>query len=222
MAPIPPPRKSATVSGNFMKTEIKNIDNRFKDENYTISNFQNDVFVECPKCHKRAIIKKETPNSCWSERILTCPNCHFSQRGRKETFRVELKCNCSNCAVEINLTIPNVNKKKERIAVKCKNCGVTQDYEPRNISQEWMFSNNGKEIENYFGLPLWISSNFRNYTFWAFNYEHLDYLKKYISADLRERNNRTHWTMVEKLPVWMKSSKNREKLIKLINELEIK
>lgn len=133
-----------------------------------------------------------------------------------------MKCNCSNCAVELNLTIPNVNEKKGKIAIKCKSCGVTQDYEPRNIPQEWLYSNKGKVNENYFGLPLWINSNFRNYTFWAFNYEHLEYLKKYISADLRERNNRAHWTMVEKLPDWIKSSKNREKLIKLINELETK
>ncbi|VXB71379.1 conserved hypothetical protein [Flavobacterium sp. 9R] len=205
-----------------MKTKTENIDNRFQDENYTICNFQNDIYVECPKCNKKAVIKKETPNSYFSERILTCSYCHYSQRGRKETFRVELKCNCSNCSSQINLIIPNVNEKKEKIAVRCKNCGITQDYEPRNISQEWLFSNSGKTNENYFGLPLWINSNFRNHIFWAFNYEHLAYLKKYKSADLRERNNRTHWTMVEKLPDWMKSSKNRVKLIKLINELETK
>lgn len=205
-----------------MKNETENIDNRFKDENYTLNSFQNEIFVECPKCSKRATIKKVTPFSYCSDRILSCSNCHYSQRGRKQTYRVELKCNCSNCAVEINLTIPNVNEKREKIAVKCKSCGITQEYEPRNIPQEWLFSNKERVNENYFGLPLWINSNFRNYTFWAFNYEHLDYLKKYISADLRERNNRTHWTMVEKLPDWIKSSKNREKLIKLINELETK
>ena len=205
-----------------MKTEAYKDITRFKDENYTINNFQNEVFVECPKCSKRAIIKKENPNSYWSERTLTCPNCHFSQKGRKETFRVELKCNCSNCSAEINVIIPHVNEKKESIAVKCKKCGVTQNYEPRNIPQEWIFSDTGKSNEMYFGLPLWLSSNFRSYNFWAYNYEHLEYLKKYISANLRERNNRTHSTMVEKLPDWMKSNKNREKIIKIIEELEIK
>jgi len=195
---------------------------RFKDENYTIHNFQNEVFVECPKCSKKAVIKKEIPNSYWSERTLACPHCHYSQKGRKKTFKVELKCNCSNCASKIDITIPNVNKKKESIGIKCKNCGITQDYEPKNVVQEWMFSTIGKPSENYFGLPLWISSNFKTFSFWAFNYEHLEYLKKYIFADLRERNNRIHWTMVEKLPVWMKSGKNRDKLIKIIKELEIK
>ena len=205
-----------------MKMETENTSNRFKDENYSIYKFQNEIYVECPKCNKKAIIKNETQESYFSERVLSCPNCHYSKRGRKETFRVELKCNCSNCASEIDLVIPKVNEKKVKIAVKCKNCGVTLDYEPRNIPQEWIFPDKGKVNDDYFGLPLWINSNFRNYTFWAFNYTHLEYLKNYISADLRERNNRTHGTMLEKLPNWMKSSKNREKLIKLINELELK
>lgn len=205
-----------------MTTVSEKTNNRFKDENYTLNNFQNEIFVECPKCSKRAIIRKETPYSYFSERILSCPNCHYSQKGRKKTFRVELKCNCSNCSEEIELLIPNVIEKKEKIAIKCKKCGITQDYEPRNIAQEWVYTENGKATDDYFGLPLWITSNFKENIFWAYNYEHLNYLKNYISAEIRESNNRTHWTMIEKLPVWMSSSKNREKLLKIIKELEVK
>lgn len=39
------------------ETQKKNI--RFKDENYTLSNFQNEIFVECPKCSKRSSLKKK-------------------------------------------------------------------------------------------------------------------------------------------------------------------
>ena len=205
-----------------MANETQNNGSRFKDGNFTLYNFKNNVFVVCPKCTLRAIVKSESSSPRLAEKILSCPNCHFSKHGRKETYRVELNCNCSNCSAEINLTIPIVNEKKELISVNCKSCGITQNYKPRNIAQEWMYSSNGEAVEDYFGLPLWISSNFKGFTFWAYNYEHLEYLKKYISADLRERNNRTFWTMVEKLPTWMKSSKNREKLIKLIDDLERK
>ena len=205
-----------------MRTETQKRNNRFKDENYTLSNFQNEIFVECPNCSKRATVTKETPFSYYSERTISCPNCHFSQKGRKQNYRVELNCNCSNCSKEINLIIPSVNEKKEKIAIKCKNCGKTQEYAPRNIAQEWIYRSNGKPSDDYFGLPLWISSNFKDYIFWAYNYEHLNYLKLYISAEIRESNNRTHWTMIEKLPVWMSSAKNREKLMKIIKELEIK
>ena len=85
-----------------------------------------------------------------------------------------------------------------------------------------MYLHTGKPVDNYFGLPLWLTENFRGNNFWAFNYEHLEYLKQYIAADLREKNDRQYWTLVEKLPTWITSAKNREKIVKLISELERK
>ena len=195
---------------------------RFQDKNLSLSHFDNEIFVECPKCAKRATVTKDIPNSYFSSRTLKCPNCFYSQSGRKETYDVELKCSCSHCASELKVHIPDVNEKKETIAVKCNNCGNTEVYRTRNIVQEWKFKDTGKPSENYFGLPLWLNENFRGNVFWALNYDHLEYLKHYISAELREKNGRLGWTMVEKLPDWMKSGKNRVKLIKLITDLEKK
>jgi ssDNA-binding Zn-finger/Zn-ribbon topoisomerase 1 len=196
--------------------------NRFQDKNLRISDFADETFVECPKCEKRAVITKDDPSSYFSERTLKCPSCFYSLSGRHQSFSVTLNCHCSHCAAELKVDMKNVNEKKDSIAVRCSNCGKTERYEPRNESQEWYFKGTGKPSEGYFGLPFWLVENFRGNNFLAFNYKHLEYLKQYISADLRERNNRTHWTMVEKLPVWMKSAKNRDKLIKLITELERK
>ena len=120
------------------------------------------------------------------------------------------------------IAIPIVNKKKETIAVKCEKCGNTENYRTRNIPQEWKFESDGQPCDSYFGLPLWLIDNFRGNIFWALNYDHLEYLKNYITADIRERNNRIGWTMVEKLPEWMKSGKNRIKLTKVITDLEKK
>jgi transcription elongation factor Elf1 len=156
--------------------------NRFQDKNLTIYDFQDEVFVECPECTKRAVVIKK--------------------------------------AAPLNVSINNVNEKKESIAIRCSKCGKTENYEPRNKSHEWFFKNTGKPSDGYFGLPIWLTGNFRGNNFFAFNYKHLDYLKQYITAELRERNNRTHSTMVEKLPVWIKSAKNRDKLLKLITDLE--
>jgi hypothetical protein len=195
---------------------------RFKDENKRISYFEDEIFVACPKCEKRAVVTKDNPKSYFSKRTLKCPNCFHSQNGRKESFAIELKCHCSHCASELKVEMYDVNEKKETIAVKCSNCGKTENYTPRNISLERIYESPGNPTENYFGLPLWLNAHFRGNVFWAFNYEHLEYLKQYISAELREKNGRTHWTMVEKLPNWIKSSKNRDKIVKLISELERK
>ncbi|QHS54037.1 hypothetical protein GWR56_00160 [Mucilaginibacter sp. 14171R-50] len=196
--------------------------NRFQDKNFRISHFEDEIFVECPKCEKRAVITKDDPASYFSSRTLKCPNCFYSLNGRHKSYTVTLDCHCSHCAAQLKVEIKNVTDKKESIAVKCFNCGKTEKYEPRNEMQEWYFKDTGKLSDGYFGLPFWLSKNFRGDDFFAYNYRHLEYLKQYISADLRERDNRSHWTMVEKLPDWIKSAKNRDKLIKLITELERK
>lgn len=195
---------------------------RFQDENLRLSYFDDEVLVVCPKCTKRATITKEEPLSYFSKRILKCSNCFYQQEGRKTSFSVELNCHCANCAAEIKVSFQNMKEKKDKIAVRCTACGETESYEPRNTEQEWIYKNAGHPSDSYFGLPLWLTHNFRGNNFWAYNYKHLNYLKEYIAADLREKNGRLGFTMVEKLPDWIKSAKNRDKLTKLISELELK
>ena len=194
---------------------------RFQDKNLTLSTFEDNVLVECPKCSKRAIVSR-TGQSYYSGRTIKCPNCMFSQINRKESFDVELKCNCSNCASEIRIQIPNVNEPKDKISVKCNSCGETQSYAPRNITLESIYEYNGKPTEPYFQLPLWLVESVKGHSLWAYNHEHLSYLKEYVAADLREKNGRQFWTMVEKLPEWIKSSKNIEAVIRGIEKLEKK
>ena len=55
-----------------------------------------------------------------------------------------------------------------------------------------------------------------------FNREHLDYLEAYISAMLREHKDRTHFTLLEKLPRFYHEAKNRDTLLKLIAKLKNK
>lgn len=74
-------------------------------------------------------------------------------------------------------------------------------------------------LETEFQTPLWLRVEFGDEVFWACNYEHLDYLKRYIGAKLRERRDRRFATMVEKLPAFMKSAKNRTALLKVIEKL---
>jgi hypothetical protein len=74
-------------------------------------------------------------------------------------------------------------------------------------------------VEGAFETRLWFSAPFRDEVFWACNYEHLDYLKRYIAALVRERRDRRFFTAVERLPQFVKSAKNREALLRLIEKL---
>ncbi len=82
--------------------------------------------------------------------------------------------------------------------------------------------------EEVFGTSLWLQKNYKGNIFWATNYEHLEYLKCYIQAKVRERkreseiNDIKNQTMVSRLPQFIKSNKNREELLKVIEYLKEK
>lgn len=202
-----------------MEDDKQNI--RFKDKGATIWSYLNQIFVHCPKCEKRALVTKDR-RGYWGETKLHCPNCHYRQEGRKITYDLELKFFCPNCAERVEKLIEDVTVKKEEIKVKCPNCDLTQGYKPRYIEKSWVFDPRGEAADPFYKLPLWLRGQIKKETFWAYNYEHLKYLKGYISAKLRTRSGYDYTSMVEKLPQWIKSKKNRDDLIKLIEKLEKK
>lgn len=74
----------------------------------------------------------------------------------------------------------------------------------------------------YFDAELWLKSPYKNEEFWAYNDKHLNYLEQYISATLREHGDRSHFTLLEKLPKFYHEAKNRESLLKIIEKLRMK
>ncbi len=74
----------------------------------------------------------------------------------------------------------------------------------------------------FFNAELWLTASFKSELFWAFNDKHLEYLERYISAGLREHKERTHFTLLEKLPKFYHEAKNRDSLLKIISKLKNK
>ena len=75
--------------------------------------------------------------------------------------------------------------------------------------------------EPYFGLELWFLTSFQGKPVWALNREHLAYLISYLSADLREKPmGRAKKTQADHLPTFMKTAKNRERIVKLLKKMQ--
>lgn len=145
---------------------------RFKDQNHRLSDFENEVWVVCPKCSQQAITKLiDEPK----EARLHCEHCGYSKTVSKCIEYAEGKLGELNQAAHL-----------------------------------------------YFEAQLWLSYPFKGDEFWAYNPEHLQYLQDYISAKLREQNDRTHFTLLEKLPKFYHDAKNREALLKIIEKLKSK
>lgn len=194
--------------------------NRFKDKGNTIYGYLDNILVHCPKCSKKASLTKNGKNF-WGDVELKCPDCHYYQKNRIETYDQEIKFFCSNCAEKVNSYVENVKIKKDLIKMKCPNCKTTNPYKPRYIKKEWVYKSDGNG-DPFLNLPLWLSGKVKKNILWAYNYEHLQYIKGYVQAKLRTRYNGDYSTMVEKLPSWIKSEKNREDIIKRIEKLETK
>jgi len=69
---------------------------------------------------------------------------------------------------------------------------------------------------------LWLQAPFKNQSFVALNRKHLEYLERYIASEHRDYKDRTHFTLLEKLPLFYHEAKNREGLLKIIARLKQK
>jgi hypothetical protein len=58
---------------------------------------------------------------------------------------------------------------------------------------------------------------------WAYNLQHLDLIRRFVAADLRERapwyDHGRKMTLVARLPAWMKSAKNRDEVLRAVDRL---
>jgi len=135
---------------------------------------------------------------------------------------MRVKRNCPECGKPIQLSLYNLTKKEKKVKITCPACQVVQTFEPEYLEYRVLSQNFGEGKDQYFGCELWLQSDFKGNVLWANNFEHLDYMKRYIQARLRERNDRKGFTLVEKLPQFIKSAKNREALLKEIEKLERK
>jgi hypothetical protein len=75
-------------------------------------------------------------------------------------------------------------------------------------------------VDPAFGLELWFVAPFRSEVVWAYNVEHLRFLREFVGADLRDRSPNRNSSLASRLPQWMKSAKNRGALLSIIDRLE--
>jgi hypothetical protein len=141
-----------------------------------------------------------------------------NKRFRDQNFRLSdfndlvwIKCPSCKCKA-----IAKANFESKIIRALCNTCGYNKE-----ISSA--FGKTGQLImaaHNYFNADLWLQAPFKDEIFFAYNDAHLLYLEQYIVAELREHKDRTHFTLLEKLPKFYHEAKNRASLVKLIQKLK--
>ena len=140
------------------------------------------------------------------------------QNHRLSHFYDRVEVVCPGCGKKATATA-DYEKKEARI--NCMHCGYSK-ITGTAIEVLGMSGHLNVAANEYFDAELWYTAPFKSEEFVAFNREHLDYLEAYISAMLREHKDRTHFTLLEKLPRFYHEAKNRDTLLKLIGKLKNK
>lgn len=100
------------------------------------------------------------------------------------------------------------SRRVARRRLHCPACGLAKDGFPSVLRF-------GGPVDPYFQLPLWLQADCRGRLLWAYNAEHLDLLASYVAARLREHGPVLgSMSMVERLPAWLKSAKNRDEILR--------
>lgn len=140
------------------------------------------------------------------------------QNLRLENFNQNVSVHCPSCQRKAWATVDDAHVKAKLV---CSFCGFFKT----TSTSIWLL---GKRVQMqvsahvYFHAKLWYFASFRGDVFWALNDAHLNYLEKYIAAKQRQSNERTHFTLLERLPKFYHDAKNRESLLKLIQKLKKK
>lgn len=133
-------------------------------------------------------------------------------------FQNEVWVKCSSCSQK---AIAKAGYETKKARLFCPGCGYNKELSTETTVLG-VKGNLQLAANRYFNAALWLQHPFRNEIFWAYNAAHLAYLEQYIAATLREHKDRSHFTLLEKLPKFYGEAKNRNALLKIIQKLKVK
>jgi len=103
----------------------------------------------------------------------------------------------------------------------CGGCGLARVCSGRSLTFRWGTANPGRDP--YFGARLWLQAETRHGWLWAYNLEHLDLIRRYVEASVRERapwyDTGRKMTLVARLPTWIKRAKNRDEVLRAVDRI---
>ncbi|MFG1990582.1 hypothetical protein ACGFJ7_11470 [Actinoplanes sp. NPDC048988] len=130
--------------------------------------------------------------------LVHCPACDGPATVRPHNTRLHRRLTCTNCAHTATWTAP------------------------RHGAGHLLPHLSGPN-DPYFNRPLWLRTDFRGHTLWAYNAAHLTLLQQYLTAHLRERahlRSCCDMSMLEQLPAWLKAAKHRTALLQATHTLQ--
>lgn len=195
-----------------------------------------DQWVHCPDCETPGIIhyqkldKTTFSCECTSHFVFTCRKCNRHLDSHSKEYNKEFnghyyvyvteRCQfCGGTQLSVNQKIYHLKNPVTHVKAICPICNKTSQLsvKPRDID----YANANRLKHTQFGLKLYLTAHTRLGNLYIHNPEHLQVLKSFVLADLRERTQNTgNSSYFSRLPAWIKSARNRKEILKAILRLE--
>ena len=196
---------------------------RTVDRNYFVNStsaaFSTGIAVKCPKCQGLGVVKTEGYKA-----YFKCPNCATALTKERTNYRCDVHNQCPKCGRYYRVDIDEESKQHfPALRVACPFCGHMTAGKVHRTRQGFTYYSevqNGREP--FFGFELWFLAYLGRKAVWALNREHLNYLIDYLSADLRQKpaGYFSQHAQADHLPTFMKTAKNRERIVKLLQGMQ--
>jgi hypothetical protein len=196
---------------------------KFSKPAYPTVYFSEEVWVHCPRCAEPAVVTTKLPKYTLPipddhNSVCRCNFCGFLDSGSANWagyVQGFVSRPCGNCGSSIFHTTEPIRKPYKTTPLTCEACKKEREYEIR-----WYRYRNDKATDPYFGFDLLLQTSIKNNPLWFYNLDHLEYLKEYVEAKLREDDGRHKYSMITNLPTWVKSAKNRAIIVRKLNQLK--
>ena len=181
------------------------------------------IDVKCPQCGKRGVVTADRDGARFS-----CGSCGKSLTKDAGYYRYDIHNQCESCSRYYRTSITDEDGQRyPALHVACPHCGHSMQGKIHKTRRgSWPIVDQiGNGCEPRLGLELWFLSYFDGKPVWALNREHLAYLIHYLEADLREKPVAEYpvmRTQAAQLPTFMKTAKNRDRIVKLLRQMQVK
>jgi len=156
------------------------------------SDFIDEVLVKCPLCGGMAVVK--TPG--------------YPQQDR-EVYEDQVRFGCYHCG------------KAMRLRDKPQTLLFTNSQGKPVVAR--MLQGENSRTDPFFGFDLWLVQSCLEDEIWAYNEAHLQFLEEFIAEPLRSRPQQPAYqhnkSIGSRLPRWMTSAKNRDKVLRVMQVL---
>lgn len=197
---------------------------RFVDDGNYLSAYAGKVYVRCVRCDSPGAVRAESRKWQWIA-SFDCAGCGLQLSSTRGDWvgpvRLLGRRPCGYCGHKwlrsrIGQTGWPRDAMKNAIAT-CPECGHDSTV-PLEVHRNY---DGAEGIDPHFGMQLLLADSGRDGALWAYNAEHIDILRAYVSATLRERSaNAGNASMFSRLPAWLKSAKNRRAAVSRLDKLK--